>query len=157
MTDSSAQAIAAELDAAHQRAHRAFAARDLEAYMAGFSPTLVYYQLNGAAISREQLRRHVRLQFARLDSAVSTYRRERLEVVGDEVRELIEQRVEGLVTAFVIVHRRWDLKRRGLYRWQKGGQGWQITEVTVLEEQATSSFSLGLHPPRPAGASDSAA
>lgn len=157
MTDSSAQRIAAELDAAHERAHRAFAARDLEAYMAGFSPALVYHQLNGTSISREQLTRDVRRQFARLNRAVSTYRREKLEFVGDEVRELIEQRAQGLVTAFVVVHRAWDLKRRGLYQWHKGRGGWQITEVTVLEERTTSRFRLGLHPPPPAGASDSVA
>lgn len=148
MTDSSAQHIADELDAAHDRAHRAFAARDLEAYMAGFSPTLVYRQLDGTSISREQLTHDVRRQFARLNSAVSTYRREKLELVGDEVRELIEQRAHGLATAFVFVHRAWDLRRRGLYKWHKGGRGWQITEVTVLEEQTTSRFVLGLHPKR---------
>ncbi len=83
--------------------------------------------------------------------------REKLEFVGDEVRELIEQRAQGLVTAFVVVHRTWDLKRTGLYKWHKDGRGWQITEVTVLAEQTTSRFTFGLHPPRPAGASDSAA
>ena len=148
MDEESAGAIAAELDAVHVRAQRAFESCDLEAYMAIFSPDLAYRRANGQSISRDQLARDVSIQFRRLKTAVSSYSRESIRLNGDEVQELLEQRASASATAFLIVHRIWDLKRKALYTWRNSIDGWQIVEATILEEQLSSrGFSLGLLPP----------
>jgi hypothetical protein len=56
-TSDEADRIAAELDAAHDRAHAAYAARDAEAYMSIFHPTLAYTHSDGRTIGREELAR----------------------------------------------------------------------------------------------------
>ena len=105
-------------------------------------------ELTGNRSHGDQLARDVSIQFRRLKTAVSSYRRESIRLNGDEVQELLEQRGSASATAFLIVHRIWDLKRKALYTWRNGIDGWRIVEATILEEQLSSrGFSLGLLPP----------
>ena len=139
-------ALAVALDAAHERARRAYAQRDAAAYMAIFDADLAYTRLDGEVIGRERLARDVRAQLARVHRAASEYRRESLEARGaDEAVEVIEQRATYAVRAFWVLHREWTVRRRGRYGWVHAASAWQIREVRVLaEEVAASRTWLGL-------------
>ena len=143
MTEESA--VAAALDAAHERARRAYAARNLAAYMETFHPDLEYRQADGHIIGRDRLARDVRAQLERGHAATSEFRREALAVSADgaSATEEGEQRATFEVRAFGFVRRVWTVHRRGRYEWARGAGGWQIRRAEVLREEVTSRFSLG--------------
>ncbi|HUQ98066.1 MAG TPA: hypothetical protein VM166_01350 [Gemmatimonadaceae bacterium] len=131
-----ATAYAAELDAAHDRARRAYAARDSAEYLRLFHPALEYTQLDGRTISREQLGRDVAAQLARVDTATSEYHRHEISVgEGGEVTELVDQRASFAVRAFGFLRREWSVRRRGRYQWLRTASGWQIRRVQILTEE----------------------
>jgi hypothetical protein len=139
-----AKTVGAELDAAHDRAHAAYAARNADAYMAIFHPTLAYTQLDGRTIGREQLARDVRSQLARVDTATSEFRREALELPSPgTATETLEERATFSVRAFGFLRREWSLSRRGRYEWVRTADTWQIRRVTVLSETLRGRFSVG--------------
>jgi hypothetical protein len=127
--------IAEELDARHEAAQAALAARDMAAYSGIFSPSLAYRQLDGRVIGRSQLMRENEAQFRNLGAAVSAYTRERLTVAGNEVTELLTQTVLLETSAFGLFHMRWKLTRRGEYTWTKACGAWVIERVEVLSEK----------------------
>ena len=128
--------VAAELDAAHERARRAYADRDAQAYVELFHPDLRYTQHDGRIIGREQLARDVRQQLARVRTATTEFRRETLEVSGpDAATEVLEQRATVEVRAFGVVRRVWSVRRRGRYGWVRAPAGWQLHRVEVLAEE----------------------
>ncbi len=141
-----ATTVAAELDAAHERARLAYVARDLAAYMATFHPDLEYRQADGRAIGRERLGRDVAAQLERIDAAWSEFHRGTLVVGADGVTatEEGEQRARFEVRAFGLLRRVWSVRRHGRYEWAYGAAGWQIRRVEVLREDVTSRLSLGL-------------
>src|ERR1700743_1241736 len=105
--------IAAELEARHAEAQRAFAARDIGAYRAIFSPALAYRQPGGKVIGRDTFVGQVGVQFHRMSRVASAYTREALTVADDEATESLTQTAALQATAFGILHRSWDLHRRG--------------------------------------------
>ena len=136
--------VAAELDAAHDRAHAAYTERDSEAYIATFHPALAYTQLDGRTIGYEQLARDIRDQLARVDSATSDYRRESLEIPAHgTATETLEQRATFAVRALGFLRREWLLTRRGRSEWVRTDGNWQIRRVTVLSEVVTGRLSIG--------------
>ena len=127
---------AAELDAAHERARRAYAARDGAEYLAIFHPDLEYTQLDGRTIGREELGRDVSAQLARVDAATSEYHRDEISVnTAGDVTELLDQRASFAVRAFGFVRREWSVRRRGRYQWSRTSAGWQIRRVQILSEE----------------------
>jgi|ERR1041385_6225569 hypothetical protein len=142
----SESAVAAELDAAHERARRAYATRDLAAYIEIFHPDLEYRQPDGRTIGRDRLARDVRDQLDRVHFAASEFRRESLALGADGVSatEEGEQRATFEVRAFGVVRRIWSVRRRGRYEWVCGAAGWQIRRVDVLREEVTSRVAFGL-------------
>jgi hypothetical protein len=126
--------IEAALDQIHANAKRAFAAKDLDRYMAIFSPGLAYKQLNGKIISREQLRKDIATQFARLAKTESTFTRERIEYRGSDVVEYLAQDAMAEEGILFIFKRTWKIHRRGIYTWSLDKAGWVISRVEVLEE-----------------------
>lgn len=130
--------IAAELDAAHERAREAYARRDASAYVATFHPELAYTQPDGRTIGREQLARDVHAQLARAHAVSTEFRRESLEADGaDAASELLEQRATFEVRAFGVLHREWVVRRRGRYDWVRTADGWQLRRVQVLSEDVS--------------------
>lgn len=149
-TSYEADRITAELDAAHDRAHAAYAARDADAYMTTFHPTLTYTQRDGRTVGREQLARDVRSQLARVDSATTEFRREALELPSPgTATETLEQRATFAVRVLGFVRREWSLERRGRYEWVRTADRWQIRRVTVLSETVRGRFSIGRPGHRP--------
>jgi Domain of unknown function (DUF4440) len=136
--------IEQELDGRHAAAQDAFSKRDLDAYRAIFSASLRYRQANGKVIDRNRLMRNVASQFRRLGSVQSSFVRERLTVIGNEATETLDQSATAVTTVFGVVHRRWLLHRRGEYSWAKSDGVWKIEKVTILSENLTSSWHLGL-------------
>jgi hypothetical protein len=137
--------VAAELDAAHDRARAAYARRDVDAYMAMFHPALAYTQPDGRTIGHEQLARDVRAQLARVDTATSEFRREALEVRdAGTATETLEQRATFAVRAFGFLRREWTVSRRGRYEWVRTAATWQIRRVEVLWEEVVGRFSVGV-------------
>jgi hypothetical protein len=136
--------IEQELDERHAAARDAFLKRDLNAYRAIFSASLRYRQANGKVIDRNRLMRDVASQFRQLSSVQSSFVREQLSVTGNEATETLEQSATVAATAFWVVHRRWHLRRRGEYSWTKLEGVWRIEKVTILSENLTSSWHLGL-------------
>jgi len=132
MTD---HAVAAELDAAHRNAQESFRARDLDAYMGLFSPSLRYQQLDGRVIGREQLASDVQAQFAAVEASDTSYTRESLEVIGDRAIEILNQVASATTRHFVFLRRVWRITRRGRYVWERSANGWVIREVEILNER----------------------
>jgi ketosteroid isomerase-like protein len=131
----SAEAIAAELDAAHERARQAYARRDADAYLATLHPDLAYTQADGRVIGRDQLARDVRAQLARVRSATPTVQREALDMDGENTAtELLEQRATFAVRAFGLLNREWTVRRRARYGWTRSAEGWRLRRVEVLSE-----------------------
>ncbi len=136
--------LSTELDAAHERAHRAYAARDVATYMDTFHPLLEYRQHNGHSISREQLASNVRAQLRRVYAAASTFHRTALTAGADRASatEDGEQCATFEVRAFGILRRIWSVQRRGRYHWIRSEDAWRILRVEVLDEKVTSHLSL---------------
>ncbi len=128
------ESVAAELDERHRAANRAYAARDLAAYGAMFSPTLVYRQADGRTIDRDRLMRHVAGQFRSLSRAESSYARQAIRIDGDTATETLTQTATGTATAFGFIHRSWSVTRQGDYRWIRPQGLWIIDSVIVHAE-----------------------
>ena len=125
----------AELDAQHAEARAAFEARDLSRYRAIFAPELRYRQANGRVIGREELMKDVSDQFRKLDRVSSRFTREQIEFDGDRAIETLTQIAWAGVTAFLIVHRAWEVIRKARYTWRKLEGRWCIEEVEILDER----------------------
>jgi hypothetical protein len=134
----------AELDAMHAEARAAFERRDLSRYCDLFAPGLTYRQVDG----RDDLMRDMGAQFRRLSRVRSSFVRERIEADGDRATEILTQTASVGATAFVVVHRTWELTRRGRYTWRKQEGRWLIEAVEVIEEQVSlGRFSFSFRPP----------
>lgn len=140
--------ITAELDEMHAHAKAAFERRDLSGYRELFAPELTYRQADGRVINRGRLMSDVEAQFHRLSWVRSSYERETIEYEGDRVIEVLTQTATVGATAFLVLHRTWELLRRGRYTWRKQAGRWRIEAVEVLEERVgPGRFSIGLQPP----------
>jgi len=133
-----------ELDERHAAAQDAFARRDLEAYRAMFSASLRYRRVDGEVIDRHHLMRDVAGQFRRFSSVRSSFVREQLTVTGNEVVETVDQSAVMDEAVFWVVRRCWRVDRRGEYSWTKSHGVWVIEKVTVLKENVTPNWHLGL-------------
>jgi Domain of unknown function (DUF4440) len=138
--------IAAELDARHYDAKRAFEHKDLAAYREIFAPDLAWCQADGRIIGRQQLMRDVASQFRRLRWVRSSFARESIEPGDDRVVELLTQTAFAGATAFFFIHRIWNITRKGRYYWTKIVDQWQIDRVEVLEEHVAGHFKFGSRP-----------
>jgi hypothetical protein len=133
-----AAVVAADLDAAHDRAREAYAARDAAAYMAVFHPELQYQQLDGKVIGYAALARGVRTQLERVESAASEYRRESLESQSpQQAVEVLAQSATYRLRAFGVLHTQWHVQRSGRYEWLFTDGRWQMRRVEVLAEVVT--------------------
>jgi ABC-type taurine transport system substrate-binding protein len=130
-----ANSIERELDERHAAARVAYSRRDIDAYREIFSPTLSYQQADGRVIDRHQLMRDVAVQFHRLCSASSSFTREHLSTVDDEITETLVQVATAEATAYGFVHRTWKVDRRAIYTWTKLRGSWTIAGVQVLSEK----------------------
>lgn len=140
-----AETLEAELTAAHERAHAAYARRDAAAYVSVFHPDGEYTQRDGRTIGRDRLARQIQTQLARVHRASTSYHRESLEMLGaDRALEIAEQHASFEVRAFFILHREWTVRRRGRYEWIRSADGWQIRRAEVLSEKITSRTWLAL-------------
>jgi hypothetical protein len=135
MNDSSL--ITTELDELHAQARAAFERRDLAQYRDLFEPGLAYRQADGRVIDRDRLMRDVDAQFRRLGWLRSRFVREHIEFDDNRATEILVQTASAGSTAFFVVHRVWELTRRGRYVWGKQSGRWQIQEVEVLQEQVS--------------------
>jgi hypothetical protein len=144
--------VSEELDAAHERARRAYDARDVASYMDMFHSALEYRQHDGRTIGREQLAGDVRAQLQRVNTAASTFRRTSLATSADlaSATENGDQCATFEIRAFGILRRVWSVQRHGRYEWVRGGDGWQIRRVEILDEKVTSSVSLAFGSAAPA-------
>ena len=133
--------VAVELDAAHRRAKLAFCRKDLGAYMSLFASDLRYRQADGKVIDRDQLARDVQTQFSRLSAASSAFERERIELSDGKAAEILRQSASARATAFFVVHRIWDVTRRGRYVWRRDQGQWVIEEVEVFEKRSSRADS----------------
>jgi hypothetical protein len=127
--------VAAQLDDAHAAARRAYAARDVAAYVETFHPELEYTQRDGRTIGRDQLALDIRTQLERVEAASTEFQRERIEVGADAATETLEQRATYQVRAFGVLHRSWEVQRKGRYEWTLLLGRWRLRRVTVLEER----------------------
>ena len=136
--DEPTAAVAADLDAAHDRARKAYAARDGAAYMAVFHPEIQYQQLDGKVIGYAALARSVRTQLEHVENAASEFRRESLESQDrQQAIEVLAQSATYSVRAFGLLHTQWQVQRSGRYEWLFTDGRWQIRRVEVLAEVVT--------------------
>jgi hypothetical protein len=150
MTMQNLPEIIAELDAEHAHAREAFGRKDLIAYMSVFSPTLRYRQPNGKVLDRERLMCDVEAQFHGYTVFRANSVRDHIELFDDNVIEALTQTASVWATMFFVVHRAWNLTRRGRYTWRKTEHGWQIEDVEVLEEALQPrQFHCGFRLPDP--------
>jgi|SRR5712671_3439929 len=133
------RAIVDALDAAHGRAKSAYRNRDFQTYMKTFAADLTYRRVGGSVIGRDQLARELRAQLSMLDSAETSFTREKLEIAGRQAAELLRQSATVTTRHFVILRRTWNIERLGKYVWRNTDEGWLIKEVEVLEETMTST------------------
>jgi hypothetical protein len=140
--------LTAELDAMHAEAKAAFERRDLTRYRDLFAPELTYRQADGRVIDRDRLMRDVGAQFRRLSRVRSSFLREQIEADGDRATEVLTQTASIGSTAFLVVHRTWELTRRGRYTWRRNGERWLIEAVEILEEHlGPGRWSIGFRLP----------
>ncbi len=140
--------VAAELDDAHGEAKAAFNRKDLRAYMSLFSPDLRYRQFDGRVIDRDRLTQDVQAQFSRLGATSGTFVREKIELADGKAIEILCQTASACATAFFVLHRIWDVSRRGRYVWKLYDGRWVIEDVEVLEERIRSQgLSIRLRAP----------
>ena len=128
--------IEKEIDERHAEGKLTFARKDTGAYRDLFSPSLAYRQPDGRLICRDELMRSVAVQIRRY-SAESAFIREDFEVAGGEPKETLIQEAAAEVTVFGFVHRRWKIRRRGVYTWTRLEGRWVIKQVEVLSETVT--------------------
>ena len=134
--------VAQALDAAHRSAKAAYSRRDPLAYMELFADDLAYRQADGNVIGRDQLAKEVKAQLSMLDSAETSFTREKLEVVGDEATEVLRQIATVTTKHFIVIRRTWNIDRLGKYVWRNTEQGWRIKKVEVLKEKVTSGGTI---------------
>ena len=135
----------------HEESRRLYQARDLEGYMAFFTPDLAYRQANGATIDRQRLRSDVAQQFHRVASVDWISQVESEERAQDRVIEVVHQTGAFITSAFGLIHRVWRLDRRGRYTWKVHEGRWRIAEVHVLDERIVGDgLNFGLRPRLPA-------
>ena len=141
--------VSAELDETHDQARAASRRKDLSAYMSLFAPDLRYRQSDGKVIDRNRLKRDVRSQFSRLSAAGSHHVREQIELADGKAIEVLCQTASAAsATLFFVVHRIWDISRRGRYVWRRDDGRWVIEDVEVLEEKITPrKLSISLRAP----------
>jgi len=137
MSSENHQSVVEALDAIHRSAQAAYIRRDSRAYMDVFSADLTYRRADGKTIGRDELAENVRSQLSMLDSADTSFIREKLEVVGPEATEFLRQVATVKTRHFVVIRRTWNIERVGKYVWQNTDQGWRIQEVEVLKETVT--------------------
>jgi hypothetical protein len=94
----------------------------------------LYRQSDGRVIDRDRLAQDVANQFANVGAMGSSYVRESIEFNQSDVVEVLEQTAWAEVVAFLVIKRKWKLKRRGRYVWTPTTSGWKIKHVEVLEE-----------------------
>jgi hypothetical protein len=141
-------AVASELDVAHESAKAAFIRKDLAAHMGLFSPDLRYHQADGRVIDREMLKRDVQAQFSRFGAVRSFFIREHLEISDGKAVETLSQIASACATAFFILHRTWEVTRKGRYVWRQEQGRWLIEAVEILEENVTPrGFTVGFESP----------
>ena len=134
-SESDLQQIAVELDEAHARAKAAFSEKDIDGYMAIFSPNLAYQQPNGKTIGFGELKKNLAVQFERNLKTKSTYTRKKIESTNADVVENLIQESSLEWRVFFFFTRRFHLHRRGLYTWTKIDKRWVISKVVVSEER----------------------
>jgi ketosteroid isomerase-like protein len=127
--------VALALDVAHQKSRDAYQSRDLSAYLASFTPDLVYRSANGHAYSREQLGRQVHAQLRNLVAADTRFSRESLVVDDSQAIETGTQAARAAIRVGFIFARRWTIHRRCKLMWRRTAAGWLIAAVDVLEER----------------------
>jgi hypothetical protein len=142
--------IEQSLDTAHAHARRAYLDRDLDAYMAGFTPDLSYRQANGKVIGKDQLSRDVRSQLVRIAETVPVFKRQSVRPLSDGAEETLVQTVWGFATAFGLLHRIWHLERHATYTWVVLQGVWRIRAVDVHSESlAHAGWRFGRKPTLP--------
>ena len=105
----------------------------------------------GRVIDRDRLMRDVDAQFRRLGWHRSRFVREKIEFDDERATEILVQTASVGSTALLVLHRVWDLTRRGRYVWGKQAGRWQIEEVEVLQEQVSPGrFHVGFRADRSA-------
>jgi hypothetical protein len=142
-----AQAIA-ELDALHTRAWAAFEQKDLDAYFSIFSPDLKCYLVNGRTLNRGGFMRDIAALFQRFSRARWSYERGQLEFVEDRATETLTLVGTLGVTAFLILHRAWDVYQKSRITWTRSEGQWFVEEIEVLEEKVSARpYRFALRPP----------
>src|SRR3954454_22838888 len=126
--------VTAELDAIYRRAKYAYSCKDLATYMSFFSPDLRYRQLDGKVIDHNRLKRDVRSQFSQLSQVSSTFDREQIEMADGKAIEILRQTASASARVFLVLHRTWDMARRGRYVWGPVDGRWLIEELEVIAE-----------------------
>jgi len=136
--------IAAELDAAQERARVAFVAGDREAYMAMFHRALIYVRPDGCTMGYDDLAQEVRENLERAASTWCEFRRTNLVVRNDrEAEETLEQHMlfAGAGRTLGMLRRDWVIIRRGDYSWLRVGQLWQVRRLDVYWEEVAGKYS----------------
>ena len=137
--------VAVELDAAHERARRAYDRRDATAYIDMFHEDLEYKQRDGRTIGRNQLASDVRVQLSRMHAATTSFHRRTLDIDGDgrAAVEVVDQHATFETRAFWLIHREWIVQRHGRFEWIRTAAGWRIRRVEVITEDIRSRIWVG--------------
>jgi hypothetical protein len=108
------------------------------------------YTRGGPTHDRNRLHKNVARQFKSVTGASWRFARESFQATGTEVSESLIQTGWIATTAFDIIHRLWQLERRGLYTWRRTNDRWQISAVEVNSERvASAGFQFGWRPRLP--------
>ncbi len=126
------QDVASQLDAAYQRAKKAFWDADIVAYMELFAPELEYVRADGSGFDYAQMRFNVQVQMSRVRDMDGSSRRHSLAIDGDRATEVW---VQDAWTDFFSSTRWWRIRRTFRCHWAAKSNGWQIVRMEVLREK----------------------
>jgi hypothetical protein len=140
------EALAA-VDAARRSMFDAYRARDLDAFMDGYTRDVRYTTLEGRVDDWARLRRDTSAEWLVVRTPQAEWRRQSWSMQDGRLSEVIDHEISAVVHGWFVFKRTQTLRRRTAYDWRFVDGRWRMAELRVLEEDRRSSpFELGFHP-----------
>jgi len=123
------------IDNAHAIANKAQQDKNFDKYMDTFADDLQYKQTNGKTIGKKQLATDVKRYFTKVKSLSGNYQRTEISFQEGKITERLTQHSEISIRVFIFFTKKWNVERKGIYKWKIINGDWKIFNVEVLNER----------------------
>ena len=100
-----------------------------------FADDLQYKQTNGKTIGKKQLATDVKRYFTKVKSLSGNYQRTEISFQEGKITERLTQHSEISIRVFIFFTKKWNVERKGIYKWKIINGDWKIFNVEVLNER----------------------